>query len=311
MVPSLTSSRIISQSSLRLRDVEAGGRLVQEEHRWSRDQRCRDVEAPAHAAGVGAQRTVRGAGEVEPPEELVGPRQDLGSRHLREHADHPKVLPAGQVGVDGRVLAGQADPPAHGVGLFDDVVAEDLRPAAVGKEHRRQDPYGRRLAGPVRTQESEDGSLGDLQVDPGKRHHLAVPLAETLDHDRSIAHGLDVPIDGRGCPWILVLGWCGSARAGRSGAGTGDRTHGPPVPPHGWVRTPHRGTLVRPRVGASAVALRARPGGRGPQHGPGPAHQRGGAPARRRSLVPRVDGAARELRVPGAARPRDPRGPSR
>jgi hypothetical protein len=54
-------------------DVEAGRRLVEEEHRRPRDERGREVEAAAHASGVGADKPFRGFGEVEVPKELVCP----------------------------------------------------------------------------------------------------------------------------------------------------------------------------------------------------------------------------------------------
>ena len=70
VVPSLTSSRIMSHSSLRLvrsRPVVGSSRnstggLVH--------QRGRDVQATAHAARVGPQRPVGGVGELEPIQQL-------------------------------------------------------------------------------------------------------------------------------------------------------------------------------------------------------------------------------------------------
>ena len=52
--------------------VEAGGRLVEEEHRRRRDEADREVEPAPHAAGVVLDDPVAGVGEREPLEQLVG-----------------------------------------------------------------------------------------------------------------------------------------------------------------------------------------------------------------------------------------------
>ena len=58
-------------------DVEPRGRLVEDQHRRRGDQGAGEVEAAAHAAGVGLGRSVAGVGQVEPLEQLAGPLEDL------------------------------------------------------------------------------------------------------------------------------------------------------------------------------------------------------------------------------------------
>ena len=58
---------------LALGRVEAGGRLVQEDHLGAADQARGQVEAAAHAAGVGLGRPVGRVGQVEPLQQLGGP----------------------------------------------------------------------------------------------------------------------------------------------------------------------------------------------------------------------------------------------
>ena len=53
--------------------VEAGRRLVEEQHRRAEDKRGREVEPAAHAARVRLHRPPGGLGEVEALEQLVGP----------------------------------------------------------------------------------------------------------------------------------------------------------------------------------------------------------------------------------------------
>ena len=58
--------------------VEAGGRLVEEEHRRRGDQARGEVEPAPHAAGVVLDHLVAGLGQREPLEQLLGRRASRG-----------------------------------------------------------------------------------------------------------------------------------------------------------------------------------------------------------------------------------------
>src|SRR5262249_12424768 len=103
--------------------VEAGGRLVQEQHRRPGHQAGGEVEAAAHAARVLLEHPVGGVGQVELPEELGGPGFCLAAAQAAEAADHDQVLAAGQDLVDGGVLGGYADAALYLGCFFYDVVA--------------------------------------------------------------------------------------------------------------------------------------------------------------------------------------------
>ena len=110
--------------------IEPGRRLVEEQQPRPPDQRAAEVEPAAHAARVGLDDAVGGVGEIELLEQLVGRGACASARRqLVEPAEHPQVLAPGQVLVDGRVLAGQADDAAQLLGLADDVEAGDRRAA--------------------------------------------------------------------------------------------------------------------------------------------------------------------------------------
>ena len=98
--------------------VEPGRRLVEEEHLGCDDEAEREVEAPPHAAGVGADALVGGIRQIEALEQLRRARLRGGGRdEPREPAEHHEVLGAGEHVVDGGGLAGEADPllaPARG-----------------------------------------------------------------------------------------------------------------------------------------------------------------------------------------------------
>ena len=88
VVPSATSSSIVSHRSTRLRGSRPGGRLVEEQHRRARDERGREVEPAAHAAGVGLRHAVGGVGEVEALEQLA-PARLGGARGARRRGGRP------------------------------------------------------------------------------------------------------------------------------------------------------------------------------------------------------------------------------
>ena len=88
-----------------------------------------------------------------------------------EAADHLEVLPAGQVLVDGRVLAGEPDALAHLRRLPGHVEAGDGGRPVVRRE-RGQDPHRRGLAGAVGAEETEDASRVDREVDSAERPTL-------------------------------------------------------------------------------------------------------------------------------------------
>ncbi len=85
--------------------IEPGGGLVEEQHRRRRDQRHREVEPAAHAAGVGLDAAVGGVGEVEALEQLAGPSRGRLPAEAVEPPDHVEVLVAGEDLVDGGELA--------------------------------------------------------------------------------------------------------------------------------------------------------------------------------------------------------------
>ena len=185
--------------------VEPGRRLVEEQEPRSADQRAPEVQPAAHPARVGLDDAIAGVGEVELLEELVGAAPGLGRRQLVEPAEHPQVLAPGQVLVDRRVLAGQADDLAELVGLLDDVEAGDGRSSGVRLEQRRQDPDRRRLARAVGSEQTEDGALGDLEIEPVEGADLV--LARLVDLDQAFGR------DRGSWAWLLLpLGRSAGAR---------------------------------------------------------------------------------------------------
>ena len=169
--------------------VEPGGRLVEEEHRRARDERRREIQAAAHAAGVGAHQAIAGLVEVEAVEQLACPLLSGIAAQVVEPADHLEVLEPGQPLVDRRVLAGEADLRAQLGRVLDHVEAGDARAPRAGREQRGQDPDRGRLPGAVGAEQPEHGPLLDLEVDPAERLDVAVGLLQALDLDCRVGRG--------------------------------------------------------------------------------------------------------------------------
>jgi hypothetical protein len=110
----------------------------------------------------------------------------LAARHPVQAADHGQVLEAGEVLVDRRVLAGEADPLAQLGRVVDDVEPGDARGSRVGEQKCGQDPHDRGLACAIRTEQAEDGPAAHVEVDAVEGPDLAVCLRQATDADREL-----------------------------------------------------------------------------------------------------------------------------
>ena len=159
-------------------DVEARGRLVEEEHARPVDERHREVEAPLHPARVAANLAVRGQRETDPRQQLAAALGPLGLRQAVQRSLQPHVLAAGEQRVERRLLQRRADRRPHLRALVHDVVAGHAGRARGRRQQRRQHQHGGGLAGAVRSQEAVDLARVDVQVDTVDR---ARPLLELTD----------------------------------------------------------------------------------------------------------------------------------
>ena len=211
VVPSATSASIASQSAMRLRRSRpvvgssrksTGGRATSAAARSRRRRIRRSTcgRAGRRRRRGRRRRAARARARASAAAEVVEP------------ADHLEVLEAGQVLVDGGVLAGEPDALADLRGLADDVEARDARRAAVRREQRRQDPDRGRLAGAVRAEQPEDGP----GLDPRGRRRRA----RRRRRSSCAARGLDRVLAGHvtNLPEHRVLRWRRST-AGRPRSG--------------------------------------------------------------------------------------------
>jgi len=116
---------------------------------------------------------------------------------VEQLADQHQVLGAGQVLVDARVLAGQADPPADPLRLAQHVDAGHLRVAGIRAQQGGEHPDRGGLAGAVGAEHAEHGAAAHRQVHPVQRLCRLESLAEPFRPHHEIAHDPSSSLAGR------------------------------------------------------------------------------------------------------------------
>ena len=146
--------------------VESRRRLVEEEDLGRDDEAEREVEAAAHAAGVGADALGRGIRQPEALEQLRGAR--LRGASATRPDSRPSIT---RFSTPVRTSSTAADWPVRLIrcltssGSRSDVDAGDGGGARVGAGERREHVDGRRLAGAVGSEQGEDLAAEDLEVE--------------------------------------------------------------------------------------------------------------------------------------------------
>ena len=148
------------------------------------DEAERDVETPAHAAGVRLHDPVGSVRDADELEQVAdAPAQVVAAHALDTPLEH-QVLAARAELVDAGVLRDVADRAADGARLAQHVVAADRRRARVGMRQRHEHAHGRRLAGAVRAEQPEHLALAHAERDAVQCLDVAVALAEIADGNR-------------------------------------------------------------------------------------------------------------------------------
>ena len=156
---------LIPHRGARLR-VQARGRLVEEQHLRPVDQPHGHVEPALHAAGVGPDHPARGAGQVEPLQQLAGPPVQPPAAQALDAAGQQQVLPAGGGRVGPGSLGDHADGAAHGSGLGAHVETGHAGRPGIGLRQGSEDLDGGGLAGPVGAEQPEDRALLNREAEP-------------------------------------------------------------------------------------------------------------------------------------------------
>jgi hypothetical protein len=155
------------------------------------DERHGDVQAPLHAARVGATDAVGGLAQAEALEQCVDPLLQRAAAQAIDLALQAQVLAPGGLTVYPGLLRDHADQAAHGVGVAHHVVAGDRGRARVGQRKGGEDLHRRRLAGPVGPEQAEHRAGLDGKVQSVEGPHVAgirlvqVPGFDCVFHDES------------------------------------------------------------------------------------------------------------------------------
>lgn len=105
--------------------VKAAGRLVEQEHRGVMDEHAGEPEALLHAAAEGADDGAAFFGEADEFEHVVDGFLTLLGRDAVAGTEEVEVLGDFHVLVHPEEVGHVADHMADGIGVFDDVMAED------------------------------------------------------------------------------------------------------------------------------------------------------------------------------------------
>jgi hypothetical protein len=186
--------------------VQPDRRLVQnEELRLVQGRPCdigESTPTPRELAGGvprawGQPGAVEGLANRHPAPLAVEPGQPGGEEQIFLHREQA---------VDAGLLKDEPESPADRPTLTGDVVTENARPPAGGREQRRQQQHGGRLAGTVRTQQADQRTAWNLKVECDEGPGRPIVPSQALSMDR----------EG-------VLG-CFTARAGHARCGSPART---------------------------------------------------------------------------------------
>src|SRR6185436_424868 len=187
--------------------------LVQEQVLRRRDQRPRDLETPALAAGERVGRIARQRGEVELGQELAGALPALGRREIKRLEDGEQVLLDGQLPEYRGFLRQITDALAASLvhGKPGDLFPFEEDSPAVGREQADHHVERRRLARAVGAEQPDD--LAALDVEGNGVDNLAAlePLGEALGDQtfhRSVLAGLGGPLRS-GLATVLLFGVLG------------------------------------------------------------------------------------------------------
>ncbi len=181
-------------------DVDAGGGLVEDQHRRLVHHGLGHHQAALHAAGQLAHIGVGLVGQAQAGQDLVG--LPVGLLHAVEAGLHLQRLARGEEHVADDLLRHHADGRAGGAGVLVDVDVPDLHLARGLVHQPGQDVDEGGLARPVRAQQAEHGAARNGQVDAlqrrlGRHHPIGrIGLDQTAGFDGVVwdAH------DARTCP---------------------------------------------------------------------------------------------------------------
>ena len=166
------------------RNIETERGFVEKEDLGLVNETAREVQFLLHAPGIVPRRLVGHRLEADERQKLIDPPRAALPGNMVEVREERKLLPRGEVAVHGDLLRDVADSAAHLRRVLDHIRSGHLRLARVRPRLGHEDAYGRRLAGAVWAQQSEDLPFAHLEIHARQRRDIPETLGEPANADR-------------------------------------------------------------------------------------------------------------------------------
>ena len=171
-------------------DVDAGGRLVENQELRLVNERARERQPPLLSPRDLRVFAVRVRRQSKPVEQHVGALGDGLSVQTIVARGKDEHVAQREIAIEIELLRRESDEPARLAPLALVVVAEDAN-AAAARAGQTDDRVDRgRLTGAVRSQKAEELAGADAQRDAVDRYDAAIALNEALDLDRGRDYGV-------------------------------------------------------------------------------------------------------------------------
>ena len=177
--------------------IQTGRRLVEEQHLGVVDERGGYVQPALHAPRVGTDRALEGVADVDEAGQVVQPLVDLAPGQSVEPALQPQKLHPGLLGVEGRLLQGDADAQSDLLGFDRHVMAGNHGAAFARREQGAEHPDGRRLPRAVGPEKAVDLALGDVEIEGFDGRRAVEPAHEAVSSDCTVSSDYRVSSDCR------------------------------------------------------------------------------------------------------------------
>ncbi len=172
--------------------VEAGEGLVEDEQLGPVHHRGRELDALRHSSRKAGDLVALAIGEIEFAKELAGAAQAVFVRQTVKSRDPYEEIADPHVAVEPTFLRHVS--PAAVIGIRHRAPAPGEH-ARVGLQHTEDDPHERRLAGPVRAEQADDTTGGNLEVDLVE-HDLGPEALRDGARGKHAVHSFAIPAGG-------------------------------------------------------------------------------------------------------------------
>src|SRR6185436_7670336 len=192
-------------------DVEADGRLVEQQQARAVQQRPRNFQAPHLAAGEVAHLAASTVGKADAPQHLAAACAGIASGDAVQGGVIQQVLRHREVEIERAGLKHHPEQPQCFARCPRDVMAEDADMSALDSEQPRDQREERALAGAVQAEQRGEACRGDGEADVDQRLSRAIGMADAVDRQCRYLRGFGPGSDGLR---VLTGGKCVSGRHG-------------------------------------------------------------------------------------------------